>query len=46
MLADNLAKVPSRVVSPAGRARVAAREAELRTFLDALGRETDNLRTL
>jgi uncharacterized protein len=46
MLTDNLAQVPSRVVSPAGRARVGAREAELREFLRQLRSETDELRAL
>ena len=46
MLIDNLNKVPSRVLSPAGRARVAERQAELEKFLSDLKRETDNLRTL
>ena len=46
MLTDNLNKVPSRVLSPAGRARVPERKAELEKFLSDLKRETDNLRTL
>jgi HD superfamily phosphodiesterase len=46
MLTDNLNKVPSRVLSPAGRARVPERKAELEKFLSDLRRETDNLRTL
>jgi HD superfamily phosphodiesterase len=46
MLVDNLNKVPSRVLSPAGRARTPARKAELEKFLEDLRRETDNLRTL
>jgi hypothetical protein len=46
MLTDNLNKVPSRVLSPAGRARVPARKAELEKFLSDLKRETDDLRTL
>ena len=46
MLTDNLNKVPSRVLSPAGRARVSERKAELEKFLSDLKRETDNLRTL
>jgi HD superfamily phosphodiesterase len=41
---SNLAKVPGRVLSPAGRARVAERQAELEQFLRALRNETDNLR--
>jgi hypothetical protein len=40
------AKVPSRVLSPAGRARVPERKAELEKFLSDLKRETDDLRTL
>lgn len=46
MLEENLAKVPSRVVSPAGKARVGALSAELKTFLDNLKRETDGYKTL
>jgi HD superfamily phosphodiesterase len=43
---DNLAAVPSRVFSPAGKAEIAPRIAEEKTFLDALRRETENLSTL
>lgn len=46
MLADNLAKVPSRVISLAGRALVPARQAELATFLKDLRRESDDLKSL
>ena len=46
MLEDNLQKVPGRVFSPAGRARVPERKAELEKFLADLRRETDDLRTL
>jgi uncharacterized protein len=46
MLEDNLRKVPARVLSPAGRARVLERKAELEKFLQDLKRETDDLRTL
>ena len=46
MLTDNLAKVPSRVLSPAGRARVPERQAELEKFLKDLKRESDDLKTL
>jgi len=46
MLEENLAKVPSRVVSPAGRARMPARKAELDQFLKDLRRESDDLKTL
>jgi len=46
MLSDNLAKVPVRVVSPAGRALVAGRKAELEQFLKDLRRESDDLKTL
>src|ERR1700683_5303889 len=46
MLTDNLNKVPSRVLSPAGRARVPERKAELEKFLSDLKRETDDLHTL
>jgi HD superfamily phosphodiesterase len=46
MLEDNLKSVPDRVLSPAGRARVAPRKAELEGFLKDLRRESENLRTL
>jgi len=46
MLEDNLSKVPSRVLSPAGRARVPERQMELERFLKELRRESDDLRTL
>jgi hypothetical protein len=46
MLTDNLTKVPSRVLSLAGRARVPERKAELENFLADLKRETDDLHTL
>jgi hypothetical protein len=46
MLLENLNKVPSRVLSPAGRARVPERKAELEKFLADLRRETDDLKTL
>jgi HD superfamily phosphohydrolase YqeK len=46
MLADNLSKVPTRVLSPAGRALVPERKAQLAKFLDDLRRQTDNLGTL
>jgi len=46
MIKDNLAQVPSRVISPAGRARVAARTAEAQAFLDNLGRESAGMRSL
>jgi hypothetical protein len=46
MLEENLAKVPARVVSPAGRAMMPQRKAELEQFLKDLRRESDNLRTL
>src|SRR5580693_1690520 len=42
MLEDNLKKVPARVLSPAGRARVAPLKAELEEFLKDLRRETEN----
>ena len=41
----NLAAVPSRVFSPAGKAQVAPRIAEEKAFLDALRRETDGYAT-
>jgi uncharacterized protein len=46
MLEDNLKNVPARVVSPAGRAMVAPREAELREFLKELRRESADYRNL
>ena len=46
MLVENLAKVPSRVLSPAGRALVPGRQAELERFLADLRRETDGLKSL
>jgi uncharacterized protein len=46
MLVENLNKVPARVLSPAGRARVPERKAELEKFLADLRRESDDLRTL
>ena len=46
MLEDNLAKVPARVISPAGRRRVPRLKAELADYLKDLRRETDDLRTL
>ena len=46
MLEDNLKDVPARVLSPAGRARVAQRKTELAEFLEILGRESENFRTL
>src|SRR6202000_3472889 len=46
MLTDNLSKVPSRVLSPAGRTRVPERQAELQKFLSDLKRESDDLKTV
>ena len=46
MLEANLAKVPARVLSPAGRGLVAARQHELEGFLRDLRRETGELRNL
>jgi uncharacterized protein len=46
MLEENLAKVPSRVMSPAGKARVNVLAGELKTFLEDLKRETDGYKTL
>jgi HD superfamily phosphodiesterase len=46
MLVDNLAAVPERVQSPAGRRLAKIRAAELRHFIDELRRETEALRTL
>jgi HD superfamily phosphodiesterase len=46
MLESNLAKVPARVLSPAGRARVPERREQLETFLRELRQQSDNFRTL
>ena len=46
MLDENLQKVPSRVLSPAGRAQVPRRKSELQEFLANLRRESDNLAAL
>jgi HD superfamily phosphodiesterase len=46
MLEENLSKVPSRVLSPAGKAQVAQRTHELSQFLSDLRRESDDLRAL
>jgi hypothetical protein len=46
MLEDFLAKVPARILSPAGRAMLDGRKAELTRFLAELRRETDDLKTL
>jgi HD superfamily phosphodiesterase len=46
MLEENLAKVPPRVLSPAGKAMMPGRKAELQRFLNELRAESDHLRTL
>ena len=46
MLEDNLRSVPARVFSPAGKAMVPARKAELETYLRDLRRESEDLQTL
>jgi len=46
MLEDNLLKVPARVVSPAGRALVGRRKAELAAFLRELRAESADFHTL
>ena len=46
MLEENLANVPSRVLSPAGRKRVDAMATELRQFVATLRRESNDLRDL
>jgi uncharacterized protein len=46
MLKDNLQKVPSRVLSPAGKALVPQRQAELEKFLSDLSRESQKFETL
>ena len=43
---DNLANVPSRVLSPAGRGMVPGRVAETQQFLKTLRQESDDLRNL
>jgi len=45
-LENNLANVPSRIVSKAGKARAPARTRELDQFLKDLKVESANLRTL
>ena len=46
MLEDNLRQVPSRVVSPAGRAMVGQRKSELESFLGELSGESADFRNL
>jgi hypothetical protein len=46
MLESNLAKVPPRVLSPAGKARVRERAEQLEKFLRDLRQQTENLRLL
>src|SRR5277367_4494146 len=46
MLEDNLRSVPARVFSPAGKAMVPSRKAELETYLKDLRRESQDLQTL
>ena len=46
ILEDNLAKVPGRIVTPAGKAMIAGRKAELVQFLRDLRAETENLADL
>lgn len=46
MLEDNLAKVPERVLSPAGRARMPQLRLELQQYLQNLRSESDDLRNL
>jgi HD superfamily phosphodiesterase len=46
MIEDNLKNVPAKVVSPAGRALIAARLAESRQFLQQLRAESNNLADL
>ena len=46
MLEDNLAKVPPRVLTPAGRARLPQRQAELDRFLKDLRRESNDFHAL
>jgi hypothetical protein len=46
MVEDNLAAVPPRVLSPAGKALVPVRRAETEAFLKELRSESDDLQTL
>jgi hypothetical protein len=46
MIEDNLAAVPSRVLSPAGKALLPIRQAETEAFLKQLRSESDDLKTL
>lgn len=46
MIEDNLAKVPGRVLSAAGRTIAVERKSEMERFLQELRRETDDLRSL
>jgi uncharacterized protein len=46
MLKDNLQKVPGRVLSPAGKARMPQLQGELEKFLDDLSRESRQFETL
>jgi hypothetical protein len=46
MLEENLRSVPARVFSPAGKAMVPPRKAELQTYLKNLRRESQDLQTL
>jgi hypothetical protein len=46
MLEENLDKVPARVLSPAGRALLPERRAQLEQFLKDLKQESEDLRTL
>jgi len=43
---NNMTVVPPRIVTPAGKALIAARLAEEKAFLDALRAETKDLGTL
>ena len=43
---NNMKAVPPRVLTPAGKAQIASRIAEEKAFLDALRRETEDLKTL
>jgi uncharacterized protein len=46
MLEDNLAQVPPRIFSRAGRMQIAQRKSELEKFLIDLRRESDDFRAL
>jgi uncharacterized protein len=46
LIEENMKDVPGRIVSPAGRSKVAARMAESAKFLKEVRSESDDLRSL